>query len=185
MNLALFIIIFKIIFKTISNMGKFTPKNEKTQSRTPIKHGRFVFSGIQEGAGPGSRRVIQFRKPVVINYEIFQKKDAKTGEDCFPEDVPMVAFVKYDFGLVMQTTLDEKNNALVKGYNGKGYEGLSKDSELEDILMYTIIFDIFHAFCHATLSPNYTYYHWALKGWLRENAILIEDLTLDIPPKVG
>jgi hypothetical protein len=178
MNLELFILIFGAIFKQIFNMGKFTPKNKEADSPEPIKHGRYIFSGIQEGGGPGSRRMIQFRKPLVIHYEIFQKKDSKTAQDCFPDDVPMIAIVKYDFGLVMHAAVDEKNNALITGYKGKGYEGLTKDSDVEDILMYTIIFDIFHAFCHSTLDSNYTYYHWALKGWLKDNAILVEDITI-------
>jgi hypothetical protein len=41
---------------------------------------------------------------------------------------------------------------------------------LEDILMYSIIYDLFHAFCHDPQDPNYSHYNWALCGWLKNRA---------------
>jgi hypothetical protein len=121
------------------------------------------YSGIQEGEGVG-RRVIEFNPPLIVEYSIWEKKNAEGGDN-YPEDVPIMAYATYDFGMELMTPLDVKNNWLANGY-----EGLSKDSTPEDILMKTLFYDLFHAFCHIPEDPNYSHYHWALRGWLKERA---------------
>ena len=130
----------------------------------PLKKGKFVFEAIQEGSGEGKRTII-FKPKLVIDYAIWEKKDSKTGKENYPENVPVMGYATYDFGMEMNTPLDLEHNFLVNGY-----EGLSKDSELEDILMYSIIYDLFHTFCHAPIDPNYSHYNWALRGWLKHRA---------------
>jgi hypothetical protein len=134
----------------------------------PLKKGKFVFEAIQEGVGDGKRTII-FKPKLVIDYTIWEKKDPKTGKEHYPEDVPVMGFATYDFGMEMNTPLDLEHNWLVGGY-----EGLSKDSELEHILMYSLIYDLFHAFCHDTSDPNYSHYNWALRGWLNHRASVKE-----------
>ena len=129
----------------------------------PLIEGKFIFKGIQEGEGEG-RRVIEFTPPLVVEYSIWEKKNAEGGDN-YPEDTAMMAFATYDFGMEMMTPLDVKNNWLANGY-----QGLSKDSTPEDILMKTLFYDLFHAFCHIPQDPNYSHYHWALCGWLKERA---------------
>ena len=80
-----------------------------------------------------------------------------------------MGFATYDFGMTMNTPLDLEHNWLVNGY-----EGLSKDSELDDVLMYSILYDLFHAFCHDTDDPNYSHYNWALVGWLKNRTSVKE-----------
>lgn len=138
------------------------------QEPQPLHKGRFVFQGIQEGEGEG-RRTIIFKPPLNIHYSIWEKKNAEGGDN-YPEDVPILAYATYDFGLEMMTPLDAEHNWLVNGY-----EGLSKESPLEDVLMKTLWYDLFHAFCHPTQDPNYSHYNWALKGWLKERAIVQEE----------
>jgi hypothetical protein len=41
-----------------------------------------------------------------------------------------------------------------------------------------IIFDVGHAFFHYEGDPNYTHYHWALKGWLKDRLEAKEHETL-------
>ena len=134
----------------------------------PLKKGKFVFESIQEGSGE-EKRTITFKPKLVIDYAIWEKKDPKTGKENYPEDVPIMGFATYDFGMTMNTPLDLEHNWLVNGY-----EGLSKDSELDDVLMYSILYDLFHAFCHDTDDPNYSHYNWALVGWLKNRASVKE-----------
>ena len=35
-------------------------------------------------------------------------------------------------------------------------------------------FDLFHAFCHCSFDPNYTYLHWALYGNLKDRVTINE-----------
>ena len=134
----------------------------------PLKEGKFVFEAIQEGRGEGSRSII-FQPPLVIRYVILEKKDAQTGKECYPEDVPMMGFITFDFGMEMNTPIDSEHNFL-----SGGYEGLTKESTPEDVLMYSTIFDLFHSFCHDKEDPNYSHYNWALYGNLKNRAKVIE-----------
>ena len=134
----------------------------------PKFSGKFVFEGIMEN-GDGDKRSIKFNPPLVIKYDILEKIDKDTGKPNYPEDFPMVAFATYDFGLTMETPLDPEHNWLTNGYNG-----LTKDSNPEDILMASVIFDLFHAFCHEKQDPNYSHYHFALTGWLKDRATVSE-----------
>ena len=140
--------------------------------RQPLKKGKFIFESIQEGSGE-SKRVITFKPQLVINYTIWEKKDPTTGKENYPEDVPVMGFATYDFGLTMNTPLDLEHNWLVDGY-----EGLSKESELSDVLMYSLIYDLFHAFGHDNQDPNYSHYNWALFGWLKHRATVTEAIEL-------
>ena len=122
----------------------------------PLKKGRFVFTSIQEGSNE-DKRVITFTPPLVVDYTVWEKNNTKTG------------FVTYDFGMDMSTPLDPEHNWLINGY-----EGLSKESSLEDILMYSIIYDLFHSFCHDKEDPNFSHYNWAIYGNLKGRAIVKE-----------
>ena len=130
----------------------------------PLTEGKFIFDGIQEGNGD-TRMTITFKPPLVVNYTIWEKLDKNTGRPCYPEDVPFMGYATYDFGMEMNTPLDADHNWLAKGYGG-----LYPKSSKEDILMYSLIYDLFHAFCHCESDPNFSHYHWALKGWLKERA---------------
>ena len=126
------------------------------------RRGKFIFQGIQESEGEEKKTII-FNPPLIIDYTILDKIDKKTGKENYTEDSPIMGFVTYDFGMEVIVSLDVEHNWLVNGYGG-----LTKESPLEDILMKSIFFDLFHSFCHPTEDPNYSHYHWALKGWLDE-----------------
>lgn len=132
----------------------------------PLIEGKFIFEGIMEG----NERKITFDPPLVVKYKIFEKIDKESGKENFSEDWPFRAVFVYDFGMPGIAPVDEKNNMLV----GSGYEGLTKTSSLEEILEKSIWFDLFHALCHPTEDPNYTYYHWSLLGFLNTRMIASE-----------
>lgn len=66
------------------------------------------------------------------------------------------AYFAWDFG--MEGVVHLKNWVL----EGKQIQGV-KERILSDV-----IFDIGHAFFHYEGDPNYTPYHWALVGWLKD-----------------
>jgi len=143
--------------------------NNMENEQKPKLSGRFIFAGIMEGE-EGDKRSITFNPPLVVKYDIWEKFDKDTGKPNYPEDFPMIGYATYDFGLTMETPLAPEHNWLVNGY-----QGLTKDSSPEDILMASITFDLFHAFFHETQDPNYSHYHWALVGWLKSRATLKDD----------
>lgn len=125
-------------------------------------NGKFIFDSIQEGSDE-SLRQIYFNPPLVIEYSIYDKIDKETGKENYPYDSDLMGFFTFDFGMRAECSLDSKNNFL-----SNGYEGLTKDSPVEDILMKTIMFDLFHAFFHIPDDPNYGFYHHALYAYLKE-----------------
>ena len=66
------------------------------------------------------------------------------------------AYFRWDFG--MEGVVHLKNWIL----EGKKIEGV------QNRILADVIFDIGHAFFHYEGDPNYTSYHWALTGWLRD-----------------
>ena len=135
-----------------------------TEISEPLKKGKFVFEAIQEGLGE-EKRTITFKPKLIIDYTIWMKKDPKTGKENYPEDVPILGFVTFNLGDVcmdMNTPLDLEHNWLINGY-----EGLNKNSSLEDVLMYSVIYDLFHLNdvkpheCY--LCPMYIFYKH--DGW--------------------
>ena len=131
-----------------------------------MNSGKFIFKAIQEGKDL-SRRQIFFNPPLVIDYTIHEKIDKETGKENYPEDVPLMGFARFDFGMEVYSPLNVENNWLANGY-----EGLTSESEPEDILMKTIFFDLFHTFFHIPCDPNYGHYHWALYGNLKDRVII-------------
>ena len=136
--------------------------NEETKPTKPLKNGVYIFKDIQETVGGD---IISFIPPLIVKYNIWPKKDEETGKECYSEDTPFMGYATYDFGMEMNTPLSPDHNFL-----SDGYCGLTKESPMEDILMYSVIYDLFHAFCHITEDPNYSHYYWALAGWLNERA---------------
>ena len=79
------------------------------------------------------------------------------------------AYFTWDFG--MEGIVHLKNWIL----EGKKIEGV-----IERILA-DVLFDIGHAFFHYEGDPNYTSYHWALTGWLRDRIQADETLSFETP----
>jgi hypothetical protein len=131
--------------------------------------GKFIFEAIQEGEDE-SLRQIYFNPPLVIEYSIYDKIDKETGKENYPEDSDLMGFFTFDFGMMGECSLDSKNNFL-----SHGYEGLTKESPVEDVLMKSIMFDLFHAFFHTSQDPNYGFYHHALYAYLKDRTILKGD----------
>lgn len=80
------------------------------------------------------------------------------------EDEDDYVLVEYDFGMSVHFPICKKNNFC-----------MSEGDLLEDIVRKTAVFDLFHAFFHTDIDPNYMPYHWALYGNLKERVTLSED----------
>lgn len=77
------------------------------------------------------------------------------------------ATIEYDFGMTIKQCSS--------GYEYCGFLDLTKDSTIEEIVKKTVTFDLEHAFCHPDCDPNYVARHWAIKGWLRDRVIIMEN----------
>lgn len=143
-------------------------ENQNVPAKAPKLEGKYIFAGIQEGEGVGKRTLI-FNPPLVIEYDIYEKNNPD-GTMNFTDDVKTLGYATFDFGLEVEIALDPEHNFLTKG----AYEGLTNESDVIDVLMYSLFFDLFHAFCHTSLDPNYTHYHWALYGWLKDRGTVID-----------
>ncbi len=130
----------------------------------PLFKGIFLFNQINEELGD-EKRILEFNPPLKVDYEILEKLDKETGEENYSQDLPILAFSTFDFGMKLETSLDEAHNWLINGY-----QGLTKESSPEEILMKSIMFDLFHTFFHPSQDPNYGFYHWALYGNLKSRA---------------
>ena len=130
----------------------------------PKFDGTFVFSEIKEGES-----IIEFNPPLKVKYTIFDKKNPDDTEN-YSEDTPIMGYCTFDFGMNTTVPLDPLHNILVNGYNG-----LTKDSSPEDILMHSLIYDLFHSFCHPSDDPNYIPYNWAIFGNLSNRTKVIEE----------
>ena len=134
----------------------------------PLDKGIFVFKDIQESEGEDSR-IITFDPPLRIEYTILEKIDKDTGKENYEEEGHIMGFAVFDFGMLTKIALDYEHNSLTHGY-----EGLTQDSPPQEVLMRSLMFDLFHAFCHPPEDPNYGTFHWALAGWLQDRATVKE-----------
>lgn len=93
---------------------------------------------------------ITFNKPIYVTLEYVDRK-SKT------------AFYYWDFGMEREISLKREEWVLgqIKGIKNK----IIRDCE----------FDLSHAFFHYEGDPNFTPYHWALRGWFRDRVTLDEN----------
>ena len=78
-----------------------------------------------------------------------------------------LAYFEWDFGMDCKVFLDSwiLESRVKKGIKNK--------------VLMQIQYDLGHAFFHYEGDPNYTYYHWALKAWLKDRVDLDEDFGQD------
>lgn len=111
-----------------------------------VDSGRVIFTEIEES----SCKLI-FNPPLLFDYWVYEDKKA-------------VAYIEFDFGMTVKIAADQDSNFFIWG----------KNNSYEEIIKETIKFDLFHAFTHVNFDPNYTAYHWALLGWLKERTKIYE-----------
>ena len=92
---------------------------------------------------------IEFKSPLVLECHYIGDKDH--GHK--------VAAFTFDFGMEHITSLTKEHNFILRQYENK--------SDIEKIVI-DVVFDLFHAFFHTQYDPNYTDYHWALYGNLKD-----------------
>jgi hypothetical protein len=82
---------------------------------------------------------------------------------CYVDRKKKIVHFSWDFGLEGTVHLE---NWVLKGRQIKG---------LKEKILADIIFDVGHALFHYKGDPNYTTYHWALAGWLKNRVIAVRD----------
>jgi hypothetical protein len=102
-----------------------------------------------------------FTPPLKIEWGAWKSND---GDDCGNIRV----FVDYDFGL---TDKFSPYKSIGKGWC---YNDITKDTPLPEIVKAFVQYDLFHAFCHTPIDPNYSHLHWALYGNLKDRVKVIE-----------
>lgn len=137
----------------------------------PLAEGILQFDVVMEGPADGDHRTITFKPPLKVDYTVWPEDEDVAKKDGIEVDPkkPTLAYFTFDFGMTSRVYLTPEKNMFVHGY-----EGLSKESTPEEILIKTLTFDLFHAFCHCDMDPNYTPYHWAILGWLKDRAKVVE-----------
>ena len=125
-----------------------------------------------------SRNLDAYGKERCRDITITMPQEMREGPDviCFKPDQELsfelyfvdagCAYITLDFGMDVYISLVD--NFLAE----------ESDTE-EEILKKTLSFDLFHAFFHCIADPNYTIYHWALYGNLKDRL----DTTEDEDPK--
>lgn len=99
---------------------------------------------IREG-----EQFIRFKKPLSLHCYHIGSEDY--GYKCATFD--------YDFGMTHTVPLEKEHNFILMH---------SDEKTDEEKIAFDVIFDLFHAFFHPECDPNYTYYHWALYGNLKD-----------------
>lgn len=138
----------------------------------PLFEGTLRFDSVQEGPSHAEHRTIAFTPPLMVEYTVWPEEDGKGG--FINPDKPYLAFFTFDFGMTGEVPMQYEHNFLLASPKRVGYEGLTTESTPEEIVIKMITFDLFHAFCHCEMDPNYTPYHWALLGWLKDRAKVTE-----------
>ena len=123
----------------------------------PVESGEFVFEEIHEGEG----RSLTFFPPLRVVWD--------TYVDHHPAGDTTTAYIEMDFGM------EYKIKPVATKNGGWHYDEINKDSTNEEVIKTIIKFDLFHAFCHTSLDPNYGIIHWALYGNLKDRVIIKDD----------
>lgn len=132
------------------NRAEYEAVKTKDLESSPFMEGTFSFEWLDE-----CDQLI-FNPPLEIEWRAWSK------------DGVVTVYVDYDFGLTDKFRPYESIN---KGWY---YGGIDKDTPLADIVKEFIRYDLFHAFCHTSLDPNYGHLHWALYGNLKDRVTVIE-----------
>ena len=118
-------------------------------------------------------RKIIFPERIVEGGRWIEFKTGLLSFECFHidgitmADPTKVAHIEFDFGLQTQIHLLPQNNFILSH--------MHKDATDEERMAYDVTFDLFHAFHHTNVDPNYTHYHWALYGNLKDRVEIGED----------
>lgn len=99
---------------------------------------------------------IKFKKPLKLKCHYIGTKDYGYK----------IAAFSFDFGMDHITPLEKEHNFILMD---------SDNLSDEEKIVFDVKFDLFHAFFHCEEDPNYSDYHWALYGNLKDRVELGED----------
>jgi len=116
----------------------------------PWAEGTFWFEWLEEADK------LEFHLPLIVEWMASVKDNIVT------------VYLDYDFGLTYEFRPYE---SIKKGWC---YNNIHEQTPLDEIVKSFIQYDLFHAFCHTSLDPNYSHLHWALYGNLKDRVKVIE-----------
>ena len=94
------------------------------------------------------------KEPIKVQWQIWKDPDKNDMR---------YAHITFDFGMSYECSMEMENNFLLKGY-----DGINENASLEKRVQATVLFDVMHAMNHCNFDPNYTPFHWAIRGWLKD-----------------
>jgi hypothetical protein len=98
--------------------------------------------------------IIKCKEPIYIDLYFVDRKNK-------------IAHFEWDFGMDCKVFLD---SWMLESRAPKG---------IKNKILMQIQYDLGHTFFHYEGDPNYTYYHWALKAWLKDRVDLDENFGQD------
>lgn len=124
-----------------------------------VDGGEFIFDTIDEGG-----RKLKFNPSLKINWCAYKSCD-RDGEI-------ITVYADYDFGMTDEFRPYESIYESI--FRGWGYNGITKETPLSEIVKSFVYYDLFHAFYHYDQDPNYSHLHWALWGCLQSRVTVID-----------
>jgi len=116
--------------------------------------GQFTLIKINEG-----NKSIEFVEPLLIKWDSSYDESEKVTR----------VHIDFDFGMIYE----------IRPYCsislGWLYDNINTDTSIEDIIKSFVKYDLFHSFFHCQFDPNYTIFHWSIRGWLKDRVELIDD----------
>jgi len=143
--------------------NKIKVKREDYVSTIDGKTNYFSTITLPDTIVEGGRSIV-FKKPLSLKCHYIGSEDYGYK----------VAVFTFDFGLEHITPLEKEHNFILMR---------SDDKTDEEKIAFDVIFDLFHAFFHCSVDPNYTDYHWALYGNLKDRVIIKDEEDRDNIPK--
>jgi len=120
-----------------------------------VAEGKFTFAWLDEGG-----RRLEFNPPLEVGWSAYNDNR---------NDLNMLmVYVDYDFGMT------DKFRPYSSMFHGWHYNGTTNDTPLDEVVKSFVQYDLFHAFCHTPLDPNYSHLHWALSGWLKDRVKIVD-----------
>lgn len=132
------------------NRTEYEEIRKKEIESKPWAEGTFWFEWLEEADR------LEFNLPLIVEWMAFIKDNVVT------------VYVDYDFGMTDKFRPYES----IKG--GWCYNDINEKTPLDEIVKSFVQYDLFHAFCHTPLDPNYSHLHWALYGNLKDRVKVIE-----------
>ena len=113
-----------------------------------LEEGELTFTEFDEGGIDW----FTVKEPIKVQWQVW--KDTEENDTRY-------AHIIFDFGMSYKISVETNRNFLLTKLNG-----IDENSSFEEKIKTIVMFDVMHALTHCDMDPNYTHFHWAIKGWL-------------------